>query len=253
MTPSEFSSQENLFSKQEIDFQNHSVEKLLEYYEAPKWVETVRQGECELDIEGTAAYVGIPVIYRGLGHRDGLTEGIVSLQDMNVPIAIHLSDRLKNTQDRLVFGHEMGHYFLATKGIYSKAIHDTNGDKAEKVSEAIGREFAIPLSHLEHIDAVDETVVRALSEMYKTDIKTVLYQLMSADKIPRTVKVDSYFHNGEKQLTHQAIICLDCRLGSDHDNDLGELAIYTFTDQLVFEDERRHSAMVRSALTRRNS
>ncbi|HSW37619.1 MAG TPA: hypothetical protein VLG37_04610 [Candidatus Saccharimonadales bacterium] len=203
---------------------------------AKKWIKLFREPkEGALDIEATAAALGIPVSFdydgKGLGGIEGLKG--------DAPVWIRLNPHLKGCEDgedKLTIGHEMGHAFLKLVLGYSGEGYSY---REEQFCEQFGAEVVVPSERLESIRDITKEKILELASAYQTSIRIVVHQLMVAGKLPPKVMIDSRI--GEcpnleysRKVTRHTC-CLDCDFneGSICGSPDYKIPVFDFTDHPI--------------------
>jgi hypothetical protein len=208
-------------------FKNLDFEHLFELFGVKSWVKRARLGQdSAINIYEVAQNIGLPIeiiddTHNPLSLVSGSIAGVTFEDDAKKQIVISLSSAMDDNQKSLTFGHELGHFFLYTQGTYQTELDDVTKSKEEDFCEAFGRQLVLPPEHLSFIDEVDQDIILALMNVYNTDAKTVIYQLMAAKKLPRTVHVDTGYGEvrGNPLLTGKigrSVVCYDCAMHVDH-------------------------------------
>lgn len=189
---------------------------------AQHWIDIFRvETAGRLDIAATAAKVGVPVLYEMPGSKNGrftIVQGCVEGLSGDKPVAVHLNPTLSRQDYQVTFGHELGHIFIETAaGIVVKQRRDD----VERLCDFIGRQMALPLADIAHIEVFDTQVVPALMQQYNVTHMTVIHQLMLAGKLSRRIAIDTNI--GEVKNPFYAnkvsrhIVCIDCELEKSHE------------------------------------
>lgn len=154
---------------------------------ARRWITLFRSpSRGKLDIQATADNMGVPVTL-DLDEMSphGITKGLFQEDG---ELTIQLRPDLRDGEKRLTMGHEMGHIFLwRALGYVSNEFSATE----ENFCEEFGREVALPVGELSHIEAVEETTILELMKEHGVSLQCVVFQLMKAGKLPQKIGIDS--------------------------------------------------------------
>lgn len=187
---------------------------------AQHWIDNFRvETDGWLDIAATAETVGVSVAYEMPDDNktsQGCTRGLHKGGEDD-SVTVHISPFWAENDQKVTFGHELGHIFLVTAaGIED----DQSSDRVEQFCDFFGRQMALPVEKLFNQDTFDADVVADLVEKYGVNHMTVIYQLMLVGKLPRRLVVDS--SRGERPNSFYSnkisrhVICLGCEIGESH-------------------------------------
>lgn len=213
---------------QEQRFASQNFEEFMEQSGAHEWIRAVRSNEgSAVDMAESAHRLGLPVVFgfedRGeASHLRGMITGVDIANPPGTPVVITVSDAQAHGDMLLTFGHELGHYYLFSKGVPQNKLAEGYDERDEKFCEAFGYSFVLPAEQLEFVEAVDADVILDLTRHYQASAPTVVYQLMAAGKLPRILDVfhesgatfgTSVFHDKATR----SRICYDCLMHTEHE------------------------------------
>lgn len=232
-----------------------TVQELFNNTKAQEWIDKHRiENNGRLDIASTSKSVGIPVTFDEpvkfdgskieFNGSSGMIVGLLEKDVSQVPLGIHINPEDGAEKSKLIFGHELGHWFLEKE---TPMIHPEVRDSTiEQFCEFFGRQIALPLSNLENINRpITVQEIEKLVKDYEIDFETAFFQLILANKLPRIVFVDAntgFLPNPiRSNKVERRCLCLDCEIGGVHFPvvDIDDIPIFDFSsleicDQLPF-------------------
>jgi Zn-dependent peptidase ImmA (M78 family) len=220
----------------ELTLQVADAEIAFKQFNAQAWIDHFRvETDGKLDIEVTAAKVGVPVLYEMPLGKDGdpiFAQGCVEGLMGDKPVTIHLNPSWGKDDHLVTFGHELGHIFIeTTAGIVVKHRRP----EVERFCDFFGTQMALPVEKLIEQETFNAHEVAALSEKYGVRYTTVLHQLMLAGKLPRRIIIDTGIGEAKNSFysnkVRRHIICLDCEIENPHSTEIDQATTphYDFT------------------------
>jgi hypothetical protein len=223
-------------SANEYTLNTTNAEQAFRQFHAQVWIDSFRADvNGKLDIEATAANVGVPVLYEMPIGEDwspvtvlGCVEGLRG----DGPVTVHLNPERGVDEHTVTFGHELGHIFIQTA---AGIVVERRRDEVERFCDFFGRQMALPTEKLATQVEFNAHEVAVLAERYGVRYTTVIHQLMLAEKLPRRIVVDTGIGRAANTFysnkVSRHVVCLDCEMENPHSTtpDL-ETPHFDFTD-----------------------
>lgn len=196
--------------------------------------------------EETANNLAIPLSFRSLKEyglmRRAHIGGIGATRYIS---AFEIAIDPKFNQNRISFGHELGHYFI--QEVMDFRPHPWEHFEEEEFCEYFARTLAIPEAAIHDIDMVDEEVIKKLIVECDVDPHAVILRLIEAGKLPDNVHIDSYTPHGIvakfASKIERSSVCLRCTAGHGGSDcphaHLAKAALFDFTDR-AWSDKFSH-------------
>ena len=193
------------------DFEIYGPETLFTMTGAARWIQKHRLPRVgKLDMQSTADLLGIPLAFDGemVGH--GCMEGLPPNKH-NMPLKMKINLRDREDEQRMTFGHEVGHAFLGLSLGYG---FEGRHSDVEEFCEMFGFHYVLPHTEvLKQLHTVNEQTLLEIHQEYGQDIQRLIYFFIDEGLLPERLYVDSIIDFGKRKgELHRDIVCKPCRV-----------------------------------------